>query len=289
MSSRPDATLVSTHRILGADLRCWTYPAAGAPAGTILAVHGFRGDHHGLQLLVDALPEYAVVVPDLPGFGDSTPMRGTAHDAAGYAVAVRELAGQLGLGPSTTLLGHSFGTLVAARLLADHPGSFRRLVLVNPICEPALEGSNALMSKAAGVFYAVGSMLPAALGEPLLRWRLISDLMSLAMTKSRHRAVRSYVKDQHRRYFSRFNGRDTLREAYASSISGTVLQVAPQIPVPTLLVAGALDELGSVAGQRRLAAGFRSADLRVIEGVGHLIHYEKPLEAAGHIREFLTR
>jgi pimeloyl-ACP methyl ester carboxylesterase len=31
-------------------------------------IHGFRGDHHGLQLFADALPEYRVIIPDLPGF-----------------------------------------------------------------------------------------------------------------------------------------------------------------------------------------------------------------------------
>jgi esterase len=282
-------SLVSTHQILGSDVRCWTYPSAGQSAGTILAVHGFRGDHHGLQLVVDELAEYTVVVPDLPGFGDSTPMRGVPHDAAGYARVVGELAAQLDLGPETILLGHSFGTIVAAYRLAAHPQEFGRLVLINPICEPALEGSNALMSRAAGAFYSVGSVLPARLGEPLLRWRLISDVMSLAMTKSGDSAVRAYVKEQHRSYFSRFNGRDTLRESFQSSISGTVLQAAPAISAPTLLVAGALDELGSVAGQEALAAEFRSAELRVIDDVGHLIHYERPAAAAGHIRRFLAR
>ncbi len=30
---------------------------------TLLLIHGFRGDHHGMQLIVDALPEYEVLVP----------------------------------------------------------------------------------------------------------------------------------------------------------------------------------------------------------------------------------
>ncbi|MET1035658.1 MAG: alpha/beta hydrolase [Arthrobacter sp.] len=282
------SALVSAHHIRGSDVRCWTYPSVGPSAGVVLAVHGFRGDHHGLQLLVDQLAEYTVVVPDLPGFGASTPMDATPHDAAGYAAVVAELAGELGLGPRTTLLGHSFGSIIAAFHLAAHPGSFGRLVLINPICEPALEGSNALMSRAAAAFYAAGALLPESVGERLLRSRMISDLMSATMTKSTDPAVRAYVKDQHRRYFGRFSGRETLREAFDASINRTVRQVAPAIGAPTLLVAGALDELGSVEGQEELAAEFPAAELRVIDGVGHLIHYERPAAAAGHIRAFLA-
>ncbi|MFB0834334.1 alpha/beta fold hydrolase [Arthrobacter halodurans] len=282
------SSLVSAHRVRGSDLRCWTYPSVGPSSGILLAVHGFRGDHHGLQLLVDQLPEYTVVVPDLPGFGASTPMAATAHDVPGYSAVVADLAKELGLGPRTTLLGHSFGSIVAAFHLAAHPGSFERMVLINPICEPALEGSHALMSRAAAAFYAAGALLPESTGERLLRSRIVSDLMSATMTKSSDHAVRAYVKDQHRRYFGRFSGRDTLREAFGASITGTVRQVAPAIGAPTLLVAGALDELGSPAGQEALAAEFPAAELRVIDGVGHLIHYERPAAAAGHIRAFLA-
>ena len=44
--------------------------------------------------------------------------------------------------------------------------------------------------------------------------------------------------------------------------------------------------------QRQDGTGGGTADagqrLEVIEGVGHLVHYEKPVEAAAAIREFLA-
>ncbi|MBV1778443.1 alpha/beta hydrolase [Paeniglutamicibacter sp. ABSL32-1] len=305
--------LKSIHHIHGAQVSTWTYPATGPCRGVILAVHGFRGDHHGLARVIGQLPDFAIVVPDLPGFGASTPFGAdpapasgvsatgapTAaspaatpatprHDVAGYGEVIGALREELGLGPDTILLGHSFGTIVAAAYLARHPGAFARLVLINPICEPALEGGQAVMSRAAGAYYAAGERLPAPLGEALLRSRLITDVMSLAMLKSRDPAMRAYVVDQHRRFFSGFTSRATLREAYAASITQTVRDVAARINEPTLLVVGEQDELGSVKAQRSLARTFPRASMRVIGGVGHLIHYEKPAEAASLIEDFLA-
>ncbi|PQZ93828.1 alpha/beta hydrolase [Arthrobacter sp. MYb227] len=295
--------LRSTHQIHGSTVQCWTYLAQQPSRGVILAVHGFRGDHHGLIRLIEELPAYTVIVPDLPGFGTSTPFGAAAalhdasvpldegipaHDAVGYGQVIAALREDLGLDEQTILLGHSFGSIVASDYLAKYPAHFSQLVLINPICEPALEGDQALMSKAAGLYYWAGAILPKKLGEGLLRSRLITDITSLAMLKSKDPAMRHYVFDQHRRYFSGFTSRATLREAYGASITQTVRDVAARINNPTLLVVGEKDELGSIPAQKALARSFPRGLMRVIADVGHLIHYEKAPEAAALINEFLT-
>ncbi|WP_309079796.1 alpha/beta fold hydrolase [Zhihengliuella sp.] len=298
----PRRALVSTHELHGATVRCWTYPgsadavAAGRarrlpPPEAVVAVHGFRGDHHGLARLIEALPETTFVVPDLPGFGSSTEIPEDSphrHDIDGYAAVLSALVEDLAIGDHAVLLGHSFGSIVAAAHAAASPHRWSGLILINPISEPALEGSEAVLSRLAHLFYRCGEALPAPIGERLLRWRLVTDVMSLAMTKSRDRATRDYVREQHRRYFGGFTSRRALLEAFGASISCTVRDYAASIPLPTLLVAGALDELGSPASQRALADLFPDARLRMIDGVGHLIHYEAAPAAASLVRGFLA-
>lgn len=282
------APWVTRHRHLGSDLAVRTYPSRGPSQGIILAIHGFRGDHHGLDLLVRNLPGYTVIVPDLPGFGDSTAYSDARHDAATQAGVIETVRAELGIPASAVLLGHSFGTIVASRYLAEHPGRFASLVLINPICEPALEGSQAVFSRVAAGYYAAGRMLPERLGLAVLRNRLIVDVMSAAMGTSGDPRTQAYVVDQHRRYFSRFATRASLQEAFASSITDTVRDVAAEVEEPTLLIVGALDDLGSIEGQYSLAARFPQARVEVIAGVGHLIHYERPRTAARMITGFLT-
>lgn len=282
----PRTQLVSTHRLFGSATRVFTYRAAPEQSrGVLLAVHGFRGDHHGLDRIIAQLPGYTVVVPDLPGFGGSSSMTQAPHDVEGYARMLDVLADQLQLGPATHLLGHSFGSIIAARLAAGR--GFASLSLLNPISEPALESSQALLARVTSGYYALCAALPSGIGEPLLRSKLFTDSMSLVMTKSRDPQMRRYVREQHRAYFGGFHSRDTLAEAYLASISHTVGEYSRGIGIPTLMVGGQQDELGSPATQEALRATFADARLLMLPDVGHLIHYEKAPETAAAVRRFL--
>ncbi|MBG6182691.1 pimeloyl-ACP methyl ester carboxylesterase [Arthrobacter sp. CAN_A214] len=273
-------------------LQCyWDFPPADAAAdGTapaIFMVHGFRGDHHGLLRIVEALPRNRIIVPDLPGFGQSGQLDG-AHTTEAYSRFVEHSLGVLALGPSTVLLGHSFGSIVAADFAARHPGRVAALVLVNPICAPALEGPSRLASKAAELYYVAAAHLPEAGGRALLANPLIVRLMSVFLAKTRAPEVRRYIHAQHSAHFSSFASRRVVLEAFRASISGTVRDSAAGLRMPVLLIAAELDDIGSVEGQRRLAALIPSSTLSILPGVGHLIHYEKPGEAAQLITEFLA-
>ena len=267
-------------------MKVFTYPAlAEKPAGVLLAVHGFRGDHHGLARITELLADYTLIVPDLPGFGSSTAMD-REHDVQGYALVLDELSRELELGDHVVLVGHSFGSLIAAKLATLR--EFAALVLINPISEPPLESSQRFLAQGAGLFYAACARLPGRLGERILRSRLITDAMSAFMTKSKDSAVRRYVRDQHRAYFAGFYNRETLAQAYRASISHTVQQWAGQIAEPVLMVGGEQDEMGSPATQEQLRASFPDAELVMLPEVGHLVHYEKAAETAAALRRFLV-
>ncbi|MUK03425.1 alpha/beta hydrolase, partial [Vibrio cholerae] len=107
------------------------------------------------------------------------------------------------------------------------------------------------------------------------------------MAKTKDRNLRRWIHGQHDAYFSSFASRRVVLEAFRASISGTVRDRARELCMPVLLVAAEQDDIGSVASQRDLAALIPNAALDVIPDVGHLIHYEKPREAAELIEDFL--
>lgn len=283
-------------------VRYWSYDAdPSVPKPLLLMVHGFRGDHHGLQLLAHRLREdHRVLVPDLPGFGRTEPVPGREHDVALYAEVVHRLLRALVQGPEraaaargTDLLGHSFGSVVAAHLTAGHPGAVDRLVLVNPICEPPLASgrlfsAEALSAAVVDGYYRLGRALPRGLGEALLRSPVAVAVMTAAMTTTEDPAVRRWIRHQHDAYFSRYADREVLTQAYRASVSTTVAEVAELLEPPVLLVVGGRDPLGSVPAQRRMAARMPDHRLEVLAGVGHLIHYEEPARTAELVRGFLA-
>lgn len=276
--------------VLGGTTAYWVdEPVAGiaeADAPTLVTVHGFRGEHHGLAPVIAQLPGYRVISPDLPGFGETAPIPDRVHDLELYAQWLREFVAAVC--PGAVVVGHSFGSIVSSAAVAtglDTP----QLVLINPIGAPALEGPRGVLTRLAIFYYWAGAKLPASLGEALLRNRVIVRVMSIAMAKTKDPALRRFVHEQHDLYFSQFADRDVLRDAFVTSVSHDVTEFAPRVAVPTLLIAAQLDDITPIEKERELVHLFPDARLVEIPDVGHLIHYETPAPAAAAIAGFVAR
>lgn len=269
--------------VLGGTTAYWVYGDADAET-TLLAVHGYRGDHHGLEPVVAHLDGVRVISPDLPGFGDTDPLPGRTHDLDAYAAWLTAFAAQVA--PGAPVLGHSFGSIVVAAAVAgglDTP----QVILVNPIGAPALEGPRGILTRLAVFYYWAGAKLPRRLGDALLRNGVIVRVMSLSMAKTRDKALLAFIHDQHDTYFSTFSDRDVLHEGFVASVSNDVRRFAPQIAQPTLLIAADKDDITPIEAERHLQTLFPDAELVEIADVGHLIHYETPQVAASAVRRFL--
>ncbi|WP_040164480.1 alpha/beta fold hydrolase [Microbacterium gorillae] len=261
----------------------WVYGPEDA-ATTIVVVHGFRGTHHGLEPVFAQLPHVRFIAPDLPGFGETPPLPNRTHDLTAYVDWLDAFAGAVA--PGAVILGHSFGSIVAAAAVAGGLPT-PRLILINPIGAPALEGPRGIMTRLAVFYYWAGARLPRRIGTWLLRSRVIVRVMSITMAKTTDRALREFIHDQHDRHFSEFADRSQLHDAFVTSVSHDVRASAPRITVPTLLVAAQKDDITPIEAERVLVTMFPDARLVEIPDVGHLIHYETPQAAAAAITEFL--
>lgn len=257
------------------------YGPEGAPP--IVFVHGFRGDHHGLEPVAAHLPGFRVIAPDLPGFGasDALPHATIEGYAAWLCAFVAEIA------PGAVVLGHSFGSIVVAHAAASGLDA-SRIVLVNPIATPALAGANTLGSLLALGYYRVAAALPERAGLAVLGAPPIVRGMSVFMAKTPDRRLRRWIHDQHDRYFSRYASRQSVLEAFDTSIRHTVGEVAARIAQPVQLIAADRDDITPLSHQHRLRTQFPDARLAVLTGVGHLVHYEQPRDAAAIIRRFVA-
>jgi pimeloyl-ACP methyl ester carboxylesterase len=286
--------------VLGGVTRYWDYGDPQADT-TLVLVHGFRGDHHGLEPVVANLRGVRLISPDLPGFGESDPLGDVAHDIDGYASWLQAFVNGLAIEGRFVLLGHSFGSIIVSASLAarDAPDATdatgapdaldpSAVILVNPIGAPALEGPRGVFTRLAIFYYWLASVLPERLGFWLLRNGLIVRVMSMTMAKTKRKGLRRWIHDQHDRYFSAFSDRRVVLEAFRASVAHNVSEYAARIPEPTLLVAAEKDDITPLSAQHRLQTVFPDARLVVIPGVGHLIHYETPAEAARAIEEFLA-
>ena len=270
-------------KVLGSDVHYWEFNPEQPT--TVVMVHGFRGTHHGLQDIVDNLPDMHVIVPDLPGFDASKPMTARQHDIDGYRDFVIGFIHELSL-KQPVLLGHSFGSIVAAAAVAEDPTIAKKLILVNTIAEPLRD---APLAWAVNLFYWLGRRLPERASRLLMGNPLVVRMMSELLAKTPNKDLRRDIHRRHLKHFSTYHSSRTLYEAYVSSITRSVLQMAEHIHLPTLLIAGELDTIAPLRGQQRLDKTIPNAELVMLPGVGHLVHYEKPAEVAKAIRHFLAK
>lgn len=265
--------------------RYWEFGDPAQP--TIIMIHGFRGTHHGLQRIIDQLPGYHIIAPDLPGFGDSAPFAGAIHSAENYVEWLHGFIYHFKLTQLPTLLGHSFGSIIASHYAAAHPDTITKLILINPIGAPALEGPKAILTKLAIFYYWLGRQLPEKASHAWLSNPSIVKIMSMSMTKSKDKDMLAYVHDQHLTYFSRFASPKVVAEAFNASVSHDVREVASRITTPTLLIAGDIDDITPLTKQHELAEAIAGSQLVVLKNVGHLIHYETADKAAEVIQKFI--
>jgi pimeloyl-ACP methyl ester carboxylesterase len=122
--------------VTGGDLAVARWPGEG---DVVLAIHGITGNHLWWAETVDALAGRATVfAPDLRGRSLSADLPGPYGLGAHVADLVDVLDG-LGV-QQATVVGHSMGGFVAARLVAAHPERVGRLVLCDggvPLTTPA--------------------------------------------------------------------------------------------------------------------------------------------------------
>lgn len=266
----------------------WVYGDESAEAEkTYVLVHGFRGTHEGLSLIASALSGETegsrVIVPDLPGFGQTgwfTAESGIAQ----YVSWVDSLYRELGLSGSV-LVGHSFGSILVSAAVADGvPAS--RLVLINPISTPALEGPKKVPTKVTQAYYWLSSQLPQRAGNSLLSNPAIVRGMSVFMAKTRDPKLRKWIHGQHSQYFSRYASTEAVFESFEISIRHNVNEYIERIQIPLLILAGEKDDITRLNDQLILAEKAAKAEIIVYPQIGHLIHYEAPFAAAKAITRF---
>lgn len=156
----------------------------GSGTGSLLLVHGWgRSRWDSLRRLPWLLPHAStLMVPDLPGHGEATGTTGVG--ATDHLVLDRLLpslhAAAAAQDPSTacqapaslTLVGHSMGAMVAARLaalLADRGTPVRRLILMAPYDTVLVPMANRLRLRGlpAGPFVHAAAAWVGSGGEPL--------------------------------------------------------------------------------------------------------------------------
>ena len=245
------------------------YVDSGGPAErSLVLLHGISDSSWSWSRMVPHLPAgVRSVAVDLRGHGASTkPEHGyTVPELAADVVALMD---HLGIG-SATMVGHSWGTLVARAVAEQHPDRVERLVLVGAMEAPV----NRVMHDLDAEVRALGDDVP----ESFVREFQESTLASAVPEAFMERVVAE----------SRRLPGPVWRAAMHGLVTADDADRLRGIAVPTLLVWGEHDSFFLRPEEERLLAAIPDARLVVVPGAGHATHWDRPAEVAAEIAQFV--
>jgi len=177
-----------------------------------------------------------------------------------------------GAGPAT-LLGTSYGAMVAVRLAAERPDLVERLVLVAGAHRFSAEGQKSVLRQ----------MRLAAGGD----WvGLAGELTGLFRSPWRRLLARLAVRIGSKRFAEGMAPRDHVVR-YLRAMADAPPVALEAIAAPTLVVGGAADQLYAEA-MEEAEARIPGARLVLLEGETHMAPVERPGEVARAIAGFLA-
>jgi pimeloyl-ACP methyl ester carboxylesterase len=229
--------------------------------------------------IFDALAETnRVIAFDRPGFGHSERPRSVVWTAAAQARLIAAALAAKGC-TEAVIVGHSFGTLVAAEMGLSHREPAASLVLIGGYYYPSVRLDAVLSAPPAipvvgdAIRYTVSPLVGAA-----MKRQMEAQLFGPAPVSPGWKSDFPFAM--------------TLRPSQirAAAADGALMvpgaaALAPRLTgltLPVTLVAGAGDKVVSTSDQSaRLAGSLEGSKLLVVEGAGHMVHHT----AAGEVTE----
>lgn len=249
------------------DLPWYDHRPGTGPA--LVFLHYWGGSSRTWASVIDRLPGREVVTIDSRGWSRSRELRGpyTLQQVANDALAV---IADAGIG-EYVLVGHSMGGKAAQLIGASRRSGLRGLVLVAPAPAKPSPRINPEYQQ----------MLSHAYDNSESRAFARDNILTAATLSAEHKA--QVAQD------SGASHDEARTEWPLHGIADDVSDAAARIDVPTLVVAGAHDQVEPVdVLKRNLLPHLSNARLSVIPGSGHLLPLEAPQHVADEIVGFLS-
>jgi len=243
----------------------------------ILLVHGMFGDHLDWEPVLELLAvRHRVLAVDLPGFGESE-KPDENYCAEFFVAAIAEFLDQVSV-RRATLVGNSFGGILALRFALAHPDRVERLILVSGVREFSEEE------------------------RTFTRQRMSREnLLRLTPEVNQQLFAPIFAKDgpAQRRYFAKQDAKlkradyPEYARAMARSIETALTAYQPnrlgEIVCPTMLLWGEQDAVIPPDHVRSAMSQLKSGTLQLLSGCGHAPQIDDPKAFLDAIEGFLSK
>lgn len=222
---------------------------------TLILLHGWGGQWKSWFPVIEALKaHYALVVPDLPGFGE-TPLDQSMM-LTDYAHEVTVMLTILKL-KSVVIVGHSFGGAIAMKIASQRPELVKQIIIVDS------SGIRPERSLGANIWIGIvkfGNTVLELPGFEKIRQKARKALYSVGPLKDSDYAVLHEPK---------------MKETFKNIITDDISDDAARITCPTTLVWGSEDKDTPLWMGERFHALIPQSELVVLQGAGHFSYLDQ--------------
>ncbi|SRR3989344_1470973 len=246
----------------------------------IMLIHGLTNNWEGHIPIATALSKhYRVIIPDLPGYGDSGVSN--QYSIGKMARYVAKLIEALDVTP-VAIVGLSMGGLIAAECARVYPHVAKTAVVMGPVLKDKHPGVDATKH-----LFQFVSIVPG--GRRILK--RIVDTRAAAYLLAKYINMYRFDRNLIDRYGMRGKRKmtpDAYVEMGISSAEYDLDRTLQEVGIPTLLVFGREDKISAPTHAKTSVIPTNSnLTLSVIAEAGHIVSLEKSEETAGAIMEFL--
>lgn len=273
---------LSLHAVEAAGHR-WTYverDADRADAPTLVMVHGYTGSKENWYRLAQQFDgRYRIVIPDMPGWGQSERKPGANYGYAAQAANLAAFIGAISKRP-VVLIGHSMGGGIVAVAAARYPEKVARVALLdasgvrfkdNQFGIDVLAGKNPFgVTDAASLEHYLGILFHDRAARPPIPWPASKAVIAYRRGEG---AFEQSVLDRIGRGDERFL-------PYESAVD---------IRQPALLLWCRQDQVIDASALDLFGARMPQAQRVLLDGCGHMSLMEKPAAVAQAIQALIDK
>ncbi|MGV8922477.1 MAG: alpha/beta fold hydrolase [Thermomonas sp.] len=260
----------------------WAYVHADdvpANAPTVVMIHGFTGSKENWYPLAERLHgRYRLLIPDLPGWGESERQPGADYGFGAQAERVAAFIQVLSPGKPVVLLGHSMGGGIAALVAARYPRLVAKVGLLdaagvrfndNQFGLDVLAGKNPFaVTDAESLQRYIDIVFHRQQAKPWIPWPASSGLIAM---RKRDAAFEQSVLDK--------IGRG--QEQFAPG------EAAANVHQPALLLWGRQDAVIDPSAMAIYAAKMPQARQVLVDDAGHMALMEQPAAVADAVVQLI--
>lgn len=237
----------------------------------VVCIHGLGGSSNNWTPVLAAFEGMKVVRIDLPGSSRSA-LLDQALSIDLYVEVLASVLREMRVSKAH-IVAHSMGTIIAQHFAIKYADIVQSLVLFGPLLAPPDQGRPGIHARAA-----------IAREKGIAGIQEIADAITQGATSAETKAQRPVAVALIRESIMRQSP-----EGYAQSceaLAGAHAAEVEKISVPTLLITGDEDGVGSPAVVKSIGERIAGSTVKVLPGCGHWTTFEKPAECAAELKAF---